>query len=97
MPCFAQSARVSRRCRKGVSSIWFTAGTCFALPSSSSRCGTRKLLTPIERARPLLVEALEGAPGFEPFARDGPVNEVEVDVVEPEPLQAGVERASASS
>jgi hypothetical protein len=38
-------------------------------------------------------EALERAPRIEPFAGNRPMDEVEVDVREPEPTEAGVERA----
>src|SRR3982751_1411726 len=38
------------------------------------------------------VDALERPPRIEPLTGDGPVNQIEVDVIEPEPLQAGVER-----
>ena len=46
-----------------------------------------------DRARAPSAYALERAPRVEPLAGDGPVDEVEVDVIEAEPLQAGVERA----
>ena len=42
---------------------------------------------------PFAVDALERPPGIEPLARHRPVDEVEVDIIEAEPGQAGVERA----
>ena len=69
-----QRATVSRRCRNGVSSIWSTAGATRARASSSSRCGFKKLLTPIGAGALLVEEALEGAPRIEALARDRPVD-----------------------
>ena len=53
----------------------------------------RKLETPIVRAPPLLVDPFEGAPGVDEavLARHRPVDQVEVDVVEAEPLEARLE------
>src|SRR5690606_1694475 len=46
-----------------------------------------------DRARPALaVQPLERAPALEPQIRHRPVDEIEIDVVEPEPLEARVER-----
>ena len=61
--------------------------------SSRSRSSTRKLETPIVRARPSLVDAFEGAPGVDEAVLAGhrPVDQVEVDVVEAEPAEARLE------
>src|SRR5512143_2084006 len=37
------------------------------------------------------VDALEGTPGFEPQSSNRPMDEVEINVVEAEPLKAGIE------
>ena len=62
---------------------------------SRSRSSTRKLETPIERDAALLPDPFEGAPGVEVavLARHRPVDQVEVDVVEAEPLEALLEGA----
>ena len=43
--------------RYGCTSIWFTAGTVPVSAASRCRCGTWKLDTPIERARPSLANS----------------------------------------
>ena len=54
----------------------------------------RKLETPIVRARPSLVDPLERLPGLdeEVLGRRRPVDQVEVDVLHPEPPEALLER-----
>jgi hypothetical protein len=52
------------------------------------------LLTPIARAA-LGVELLEGSPGLQAFARDRPMQQIEIDVVETQPRQARVERSAS--
>ena len=87
-------ARSSCCCRCGCSSIWLTAGT--VPPRSSRRCRcARAEVGDADRAGAALGEQLlQRVPGLHALGQRGrrPVDEVEVDEVQAELLQAAVER-----
>src|SRR6218665_3022016 len=66
--------------------------------NNRSRCGTRKFDTPIDRARTRRPNLLQCLPAFDVqiFCRTGPVHEVEIHVVQPEPLKALLKRGKRS-
>ena len=94
MPCFAAQRE---RCRgaAGTGQLDLIDGrdVLGGAQAAPRRCGTQEVAD-ADRARALLlVEALQRAPGVEPLAGDRPVEQVEVDVIQAEALQAGVEGA----
>ena len=101
MPSRAWTSRSACCVKNGCSSTWFTRRHDLGRGSiRSSRCCALKFDTPIARARPsasIRSIALYAATVRVELGRHRLVQQVEVDVVEPELAQAAVEAGSASS
>lgn len=95
MPCSAWNAREACCCRCGCSSIWLTAGMTDVSPISRSRCAGEEV-GHADGAHPAVrEELLERLVRVHVTVAGGqrPVDEVQVQVVQTELLQRGVERA----
>ena len=90
-PCSAMSCWSSARWWNGWVSTWLTAGVTSLWVMRSTSRSAWKFETPIARTRPSRVQLLHRAPRAVVVAV-GLVDQVEVDVVEAEAAQRGVER-----
>ncbi len=95
MPCSACRARSAACGSCGCSSIWFTAGTTVPSARTRRRCAGWKLDTPIARARPSAAIFSSARQVSVYASRRGmrPVDQVQVDVVQAELAERGVEGA----
>ena len=92
MPCSALTARSAAWFSSGCSSIWLTAGVTNDRSMMFDRCSSWKLATPIDRVCPSSRDRHQAAPAVDVLTvlAGGPVDQVEVDVIQAEPLQAGL-------
>ena len=95
MPRSACSRRSPCCCRRGCSSIWLTAGVTPVSSMIRSRCAGWKFDTPMARVRPCLLRLDQALPRLDVAVLRGhrPVDEVEVDVLHLEAVQAVAQRA----
>lgn len=103
MPCSRQKATASVWWYLGLISSWFTMGMVSACSIRASKWRGRKLLTPMALAWP----PCKGAPGFPGFpvqlfvvllisGGDGPVDQVQVQIIRFEAVQGGVKSAQGA-
>ena len=90
MPCLAHSARVSRRWRNGVRLHLGDGRDLLRLAQQLLEVPHQEIAHADSTRAALLLEAFQRSPGLEPFPCHRPMNEIKVDVIEAESLQARV-------